>query len=350
MKVVLLAPEKIINSTHINLYKAIAGLFNKPKYDVVIDCDEKLEFYSTKLADTDLLIAGDTLFYNISQNKFQKIIKRLKCYKIYISFDDEYLFGQTLYMSQFFDSIITFDPVSNEYLKQIGVPTIFCPHPIYKPENFIPNQSSNNSFLHDISFVGDIDGKKFHRYDFLAHLKSIFPKIYISGLNGKKLTYSEMLDVFGKSKINLNFSGISNSQCKINPPFQKIRRGFKGRPFEIGLGKGFCVSEYSPSIAYFLKDGKHLSYFNNFNELESVISYYLKNDLLRIQMTNKLHQLVLDKYTQNSLHSDMREMIIEVYKSRPINRVANLLSCGKIDYYKLNDFFSRAKYAIKKYI
>ncbi|MDC1036208.1 glycosyltransferase [Alphaproteobacteria bacterium] len=239
------------------------------------------------LKDSDLAIFANDNFYDISENNFIKIINSVRCKTIYIGFDDEYKLKQSLYFAQFMDLMLTFDPVAFYYMKQLGINVRTVPHPVQM--NAFPSQRYKK-YKYDISFVGDVF-KCPSRLSFIKEIKRRYPDAYIPGLSGKHLSDEEMLDVFYNSKINLNFSMITSGPSELSL-FKIERRGFKGRPFEIGSAANFCLSEYSPALEIWLKDGHHISYFNDVEECINLIDFYLNDSISRELIANNLHKWV----------------------------------------------------------
>ena len=89
-----------------------------------------------------------------------------------------------------------------------------------------------------ISFVGDIN--KADRFQLINNLeaKGILIDVY------KNISHTKMCEVFSKSFISLNFTKTHyNNNSEFHPLYQ-----LKGRPTEIALSNGFCVSDMNLQI------------------------------------------------------------------------------------------------------
>ena len=276
------------------LYQSIQ-LAIAPLYDEVEIIPESKICQCNKNSD---FIFADSLLHCFSRRNSEKILNSIKGIKIGIGFDDEYLFHDVLYLAQFLNGFVTFDLVTESYLRQINVPVVLCPHPF--PSNSVRGFNKNQDFKYDVSFVGTISSEKQNRKKIIDVIKQEYPNSFFPTLHKYHVSKKDMLDIFQKSRINLNFSLISRFDFGFMPPFQYKRNGFKGRPFEIGLAGGFCLSEYSPAIAHFLEDKKHLAYFTGTDQALELIQHYLALPAASCEMRLQLHEYCLNFVDANN--------------------------------------------------
>jgi len=87
---------------------------------------------------------------------------------------------------------------------------------------------SNIEERYDVSFVG---ARKFDREQYVNEIKKRNIPIHVFGTGwGRYVPFEEMIDIFGTSKINLNFSRTLYNQLQL-----------KGRIFEVCLAGGFLI-------------------------------------------------------------------------------------------------------------
>ncbi|MFC1948654.1 glycosyltransferase [Chloroflexota bacterium] len=119
---------------------------------------------------------------------------------------------------------------------------------------------------YDVSFVGSM---RADREQYISVLKDRNMPIHLFGAGwGRFVPYEEMVDIFGTSKINLNFS----------KTYQYMKLGIKARIFEICLAGGFLLTEYAPGIEKYFEIGKEIVCFHNVEEMIEKIIYYLHHD------------------------------------------------------------------------
>jgi hypothetical protein len=241
------------------------------------------------LTEKDLAIFLDYNFFDYTRSGFEKIMKKSTCIKLSIGFDDEYNLPASLYLSKFMNAWITFDNVTYDYMRQVGLNVYHIAHPVYFKDDISPQ----TNYVYDVSFIGNVSKIKSSRKSILNAILKEFPNSYIPGLDGKYIDFEDMINVFRKSKININLSGISDLNLyEFGLPYLQERHGFKGRPFEIGGVGGFCLSEYSPSIENFLIKNVHIDYFVDEKDALKKIHFYLDNENKRIEISKNLNNWV----------------------------------------------------------
>ena len=125
---------------------------------------------------------------------------------------------------------------------------------------------SNIEEKYDISFVGSI---RADREQYINELKDKNLPIHLFGMSwGRFVPQQEMLDIFGASKINLNFS----------KTFEYMKLGVKARIFEVTLAGGFLLTEYFPGIEKYFEIDKEIVCFRSPEEMIDKITYYLEHE------------------------------------------------------------------------
>jgi len=124
---------------------------------------------------------------------------------------------------------------------------------------------SNIEERYDVSFVGC---KYLERGQYVNEIKNRNIPIHVFGEGwGRYVSFAEMIDIYGASKINLNFSKTAYNQPQI-----------KGRPFEVCLAGGFLLTEYVPGIENYFDIDKEIVCFHDADEMIDKIIYYLNHE------------------------------------------------------------------------
>ena len=120
----------------------------------------------------------------------------------------------------------------------------------------------------DVSFVGDM--AKGNRREYIDYLSanSIPIKCYGHNTENGPVDFEKMIDVFNRSKININFTGaVDNSSLILGSGINNRIKQSKGRPVEIALCGGFVLTEYAPGIENMFEIGKEMGVFHSAEEL-----------------------------------------------------------------------------------
>ena len=270
---------------------------------------------------TNLIIDGDYILniVNLSKLKSQYNLKI-----ILVAHDDEYLFNfKTIFFSKISDHILTTDIVSVKRLKQLNKKVSFLHPPLERKKNI------KKKLKYDVSFVGVI--QKPGRLKYLNFLKEKKISLKVFDSSEKRVSFKRMYEIFQSSKINLNFSSISDYDPNLGD-FNVM--GMKGRVSEVYSAESFCLSEYSYNLSQAFKNAKSI-FFKNEKELLQKINYFLKNDFKRKSITKNLSKFVNNNYNSKKLTS----RIINILNSIKVNNKHKSPSLFYIDENFLANFF-----------
>jgi len=128
---------------------------------------------------------------------------------------------------------------------------------------------SNIEEKYDVSFVGTANPG---REQYINELKNRTIPIRLFGGRYAYVSLEEMLDIFGSSRINLNFSETGSDPSKLQ---------IKGRIFEVCLAGGFLLTEYVPGIENYFEIDREIVCFQNAEEMIDKITYYLNHETER---------------------------------------------------------------------
>lgn len=221
--------------------------------------------------------------------------------KIVINYyDTEYFFeGIDRYYAQLADLVILPDCLSRYKYLQLNINTIST-FALYDQNSYKRDPSLEKDI--DVSFVGNL--KQSDRKEYVEFLQKNGIEVDTYGVDSKHgfISFEEMIKVFNRSKINLNFTMTSDrSSYVINPPkiSQRIRQS-KGRPNEIALSGGFILSQYAPGIEEMYEIGQEIDVFKTKEELLNKIKQYLAEDSGRTQMAERAHMRALNNYSASA--------------------------------------------------
>lgn len=218
----------------------------------------------------------------------------------------------------FFDSELFFEPVDRYYAQCADL--VVLPNSSYFTYPYsllgIPSLSVGSLFERtkyvnkkvpkdiDISFVGDIT--KGRRKEYLAALAShgYTVALYGAGTQNGRISFEEMIDVFNRTKINLNFSDSShqrtfdyqsNTDYSMAPNIAMYHKQLKGRPTEIALCGGFTLTQSALGLDEFFTS-EEIATFETEEELQNAISYYLNHPQQREAMEEKAYANAAERF------------------------------------------------------
>jgi spore maturation protein CgeB len=211
-------------------------------------------------------------------------------------FDTEYYFEAVdRYYAQVADLVILPDSLARyryEHLN-INAHTSFA---LFDGDYYKNTHEANKDI--DVSFIGNL--KNADRAEYASYLKAAGIKVQTYGVGSDNgfASFEEMVSIFNRSKINLNFTTLATSENYIVPlPSinQRIRQS-KGRPLEIALCGGFILSQYAAGIEEMFKIGEEFDVFHSKEEMLEKIKFYLENEEKRILMAEKSYTRALSQY------------------------------------------------------
>lgn len=234
--------------------------------------------------------------------------------------DDHWRFDNfSRYWAPHFNWVITTDENALPKYQSIGYKNVIlsqwaCNHFMYKNLN-LPRTI-------DVSFVGQAYG---NRQGIVNAIRNAEISIYARGIGWPlgRATQDEMIEIFNRSKINLNLANASVDasiswmlpidRVALYTPFVKriwrklhstLTQGhsrpvmqIKGRNFEIPGTGGFILTDYVPGIEKYYEIGKDIVCYLDKTDLVAKIKYYLQNDNLRNKIAQNGYHATLDKHT-----------------------------------------------------
>jgi len=218
----------------------------------------------------------------------------------------------------FYDSELFFEPIERYYAQcsdLVMLPTSSAFTYNYKVLNinaistlslFNIDEYKNMNIKKDIaiSFVGNID--KQSRREYIDYLELNGYKVATYGLGTKngKVSFEKMIEIFNRTKINLNFSDTIthrsfdrkyNMNYSIVPKIAKYIQQLKGRTIEVALCGGFTLTQDAVGIDELFND-KQIGTFNTKEELLRKVIFYLENEHIREQMATSAYKKAIIRF------------------------------------------------------
>jgi hypothetical protein len=229
-------------------------------------------------------------------------------FKVLILGDDEHYFEVAhRYYGECFDLVLTTNPLLDRYALY-GIDAEFIPG-VYNGQVFAPAPGTPKSI--DVSFVGAMQNKV-GRDEYAAALRGAGISLQAYGLGTPNgfVSRSEAIEVYRRSRINLNFTGGSvvtpfDRQLGIN---RRIR-GVKGRCQMIALCGSFVLSEYAPGIEKLFDIGREIDVFHDKAELVEKVRYYLAHEGKREEMAAKAHARARAQYEERDFGRNLAQSL-----------------------------------------
>ena len=151
---------------------------------------------------------------------------------------------------------------------------------------------------YDMSFVGRVYGQ---RQEIVERLRRAGINVYTRGYGwpGGRATQEEMIEIFNRSRINLN---LADSPKQLNwfkrltrrkPPPKQI----KGRNFEIPGCGGFLLTDPADNLEEYYRPEKEVGLFRDFDDLIEKVRYYLSHETERAAIVQAGYARTLREHT-----------------------------------------------------
>lgn len=295
-------------------------------YDSYLKNIEKLQTDLLAFADSN---QPDLIFFCLFQNQFtHQTLQKLKAKFKTINWfgDDQWRFESfTKFYANDFSWCITTDQYAIAKYHAIGQSNV-----IYSQWAAINNHLDifaldknlePDTYEFDVSFVG---GYHPYRKWFIHELQKSGVKVEVFG-NGwpnGPLKAKEMIELFQKSKINLNVSNSTSWDLRylISSPrtfvsLVRLLRGhavksasqIKARNFEIPFFGGFQLTDYVPSLESYYDIGKEVVCYTTPEDAVTQIQYYLQNE----QQREQIKKLGIQRSRMNHGYKNRFEEVFE---------------------------------------
>lgn len=218
-------------------------------------------------------------------------------FKVLILGDDEHYFDVShRYYAQAFDLVLTTNPLVDRY-QMYGIDAWFIPG-VFNPALFHPVEGTPKET--DVSFVGALNTKIGRQAYAEALTKAgVDFRAYGPGTPRGMISLAEAIELYRRSRINLNFTGVSiSTPLDADLSINRRARQLKNRCSMIALCGSFVLSEYAPGIEKLFDVGSEIDVFHNPQQLLDKVRYYLTHEQLREAMAAKAYQRALKEYDE----------------------------------------------------
>lgn len=257
-------------------------------YDEYFNEGKMLELQSDLIANAKS-VNPDLIYFNLFTDQFSiETLDTLRSISKTMNWfgDDQWRFETfTKKYAPHFTYCVTTDPYSISKYRDLGINNVILSQ--WAALDYNLPDSGSVKYEYDVSFVG---GYHSVRSWFIAELEKLGIKVarFGHGWQSGSVSLEEMVQIFRKSKINLNLSNSMTFDFRylmheIKNPVRALRSKktasqIKARNFEIPFYGGFQLTDYVPSIETYFNIGKEISCYRDVEEAAMLIQYYLKND------------------------------------------------------------------------
>lgn len=126
---------------------------------------------------------------------------------------------------------------------------------------------------HEVVFVGRRQPSRDPYFEEWRR-KGLSVETFGPGWPSGPISYDRMLEIFRRSKINLNIS------VAYSPRTGQVRQ-LKARPFEVCLAGGFLLTDDAPGLSDYFEVGREVALYSDDADLVEKCRYYLANDAER---------------------------------------------------------------------
>jgi len=227
-------------------------------------------------------------------------------------FDTEYYFESVdRYYAQLADLVLLPDYLSKYRYELLNI-NAMCTFSLFSKNHYSGCDDSEKNI--DVSFVGNFINKTRKKYiDYLIE-NEIKVKPYGAGTFNGYVNFNKMINIFSRSKINLNFTGTDSDVASLCLNINNRIKQCKGRPIEVALCGGFVLSEYVPGIENMFEIGKEIDVFHTKKELLEKIKYYLANEKEREDIARRGHERALKDYDAETAFTKIFSMLYKYTK------------------------------------
>lgn len=232
--------------------------------------------------------------FHFSLEFFRELQKRL--FTVMTLGDSDHYFDlRDVYYGQCMDLVVVYDCLSRYRFKQYGMDAISF-YSSFDGARYARNGNVKKDI--SVSFVGDI-AHKLERTEYIDFaIKSGKPvEVFGTGSKTGQVSLERMVEIFNRTKINLNFTRISLKNAIRKEPRINLRlRQVKGRIAEIALCCGFVLTEYVPGIEEVFEVGREVVTFDSKKEFTEKLDYYLSHDSEREEIAQRGYRRALKDY------------------------------------------------------
>ncbi|TSC82472.1 MAG: hypothetical protein G01um101420_305 [Parcubacteria group bacterium Gr01-1014_20] len=217
----------------------------------------------------------------------------------------------------YFDLVVTTYSKAVDWYRQAGYKNVLLSQWACNVKLYKPVQTEKDI---EVGFVGQYKSGRGRVVEHLA-CHGISVKAFGFGWPGGKVSQEEMLQVFSRSKINLNINArgsladrnvlgrilFRKSVDTIKPDFHIVDnlRAYlhypiphtHARPFELAGCRAFTISGYSEDIGSYYEENEEMVFYRSLGDLEEKIRYYLTHASEREKIAEAGYKRTLSEHT-----------------------------------------------------
>ncbi len=165
-------------------------------------------------------------------------------------------------------------------------------------------RTSNDAPLYDVTFIGQPHSK---RREGVAALQAAGIKVETWGRGWERgrIDQEGMINVFGRSKINLNFSDTSTKPGWKGKLGFKFPKQIKARLLEVPACGGFLLTGDAPALGEYYEAGRDVAVYHSTEELVEKVQYYLAHNGERQAIAKAGYERTMKEHTYPHRICDM---------------------------------------------
>lgn len=305
-------PEQGLSFEHTNFFGALDRMGHEIFYFDFLSLEQELgrEKMNQRLLEVADEFQADLLFCCLFQENFG--------FETFRKISDS---GKTITFNWFTDDHWRFDNFSNRWAPAfnfvattaasalpkyaaMGYKTVLktqwaCNHLEYRPLQ-LPLDI-------DVSFVGLAHGI---RPKLVEQIRKAGIKITTRGKGWPegRIGQEEMIALFNRSRINLNFSNASKKPSLLKRIFKGAKaqvQQIKGRNFEIPGCGGFLMTDAAENLEQYFVPGKEIVIYENTNDLIEKTRYYLAHEEERAAVARAGYERTIREHTYEKRFNDL---------------------------------------------
>ncbi|MCF8054658.1 MAG: glycosyltransferase [Deltaproteobacteria bacterium] len=238
---------------------------------------------------------------------------------------DHFFDSRDIYYAQAMDLVICLDQPSRYRFKNYGIDAISF-YSLFNAQKYVKTNDTRRDI--PVSFVGLV-GLKMFRKTYIDYIVSNGIAVDVYGNNSPNgfISKEKMVEVFNRTKINLNFTGMSTMTTigkELN--IQKLRRQMKGRIAEIALCGGFVLSDYASGMEEVFEIDKEIVVFSSKEEMLEKIKYYIDHDDEREEIAARGYERAQKDYDTHEAIPRLVRILYEAKQRKQHKVIRELVS------------------------
>lgn len=284
--------------------------------------------------------------YEISV-EFYAYLSSITTLVFWFSDDENYLHSHSKYFAQAAHAVVTTDYFGLAEYERLGIPAVLY-WTSYSSRVVHPLSIKRDI---DVSFYGDCTKSDRQLYFRSCKENGLDLRLFGRGSDAGFVPRSSFSEIISRSKINLNFTKLDRLGW-VNghdPMLNRVRQN-KGRPIEVALAGGFCLSEYAPSLKYLFNIGTEIDVFADAKDMVEKARYYLSHNDVREEMARASHERAMREYEESVYFERTLDGLCRALAAArpPLPEYSTLYLSDRFKAHAVNGLFFTAVVMLKK--